>query len=104
MQEPTVNWEGSSDKCRVSLSSHPALLGCVPHIRGWLESAWRLGALFAREGFKDVRVASPEAKPDDFVLAGGDLAAVLREARKAYGNGDRTYWTSRTNLWPELRA
>ena len=31
----TVNQEGSG-ACPVSLSSHPALLGCAPHARGWL--------------------------------------------------------------------
>jgi len=49
MQEPTTNWEGSGSDCCVSLSSHPVLLGCAPHVRGWLEMTDPQPALFEIE-------------------------------------------------------
>jgi hypothetical protein len=50
-----------------------------------LASAWKLGLIFRRNGFRDVRIADFPVKPDDAINlygAGADtIEAILRDAR-----------------------
>jgi len=103
---PVVGLMGKSFRWRKAWFEHFRKFGAVTVCLDpdAIESAWRLGAMFAKEGFRDVRIANPPGKIDDYLLAGGDAKAVFDNARKCWADGDRLYWTSRTNLWPELRA
>lgn len=54
-----------------------------------LESAWRLGEVFTREGFDNVSVARFPVKPDDAIVKhgaqAGDVEGILRNAKRVRG-------------------